>query len=191
MKKRLGPIERLYPMPCPLIVGGTLDEADLMAAAWINVVASTPPTLVVGVRRTRRTLELIRTTGDFSVNVPHTALAAQVDLCGIASGRKVDKLAVTGLTLGPSAVIAAPLVEECRYNLECQVRREVEVGEYVVIFGEIVEAHAAAEILGEDGTTVDVGLLDPLVYVAGMREYHRLGGKVADAYSVGKALLPR
>jgi hypothetical protein len=37
-------------------------------------------------------------------------------------------------------------------------------------------------------SAVDVGLLDPLVYISGMREYHGFGLKVADAYSVGVPL---
>ena len=77
MKKRLGPVERLFPMPCVLVVGGTMDEADTLAVAWINIVSSTPPTIAMGLRKTRRTLELIRATGGtFTVNVPDTKLAA-------------------------------------------------------------------------------------------------------------------
>ena len=35
---------------------------------------------------------------------------------------------------------------------------------------------------------VDVAALDPLVYIAGSREYRKLGDKVADAFEIGKAL---
>ena len=45
MKKTIGAVERLFPMPCPLVVGGTLDRADALAVAWINIMASTPPTI--------------------------------------------------------------------------------------------------------------------------------------------------
>ena len=74
MKKRLGPTERLYPMPCALVVGGTMDEADVLTVAWLNIVSSTPPSLAMGLRRTRRTLELIRQSGEFTVNLPSTSL---------------------------------------------------------------------------------------------------------------------
>jgi len=190
MKKRLGPLERLFPMPAVLVVGGTADEADMLAVAWINVVASTPPTIAMGLRKTRRTLELIRATGEFTVNVPDTSQVAAVDYCGIASGRKRDKFAATGLTMAPSAVIGTPIIAECPYNIECRVTQEVVVGEYVLVLGEIVEAHADERILrpGTDDV-VEMAALDPLVYIAGAREYHRLGGKVAHAYSVGRELL--
>lgn len=188
MKKRLGPQERLYPMPCVLVVGGTIDEADCLTVAWINIVASTPPTVAMGIRRTRRTLELIRETGTFTVNVPDTSMAAQVDFCGITTGRKTDKFAETGLTLAPSAIVEAPIVAECRYNLECRVTDEVEVGEYVVVMGEIVETWADENVLAVGTDIVSVDALDPLVYIAGSREYRGVSPKVADAYTVGKTI---
>jgi flavin reductase (DIM6/NTAB) family NADH-FMN oxidoreductase RutF len=186
MKVRTGPTDRIYPMPCPLVVGGSLERSDLLAVAWIGIASSTPPSLAMALRRTRRTLELIRETGEFTVNIPPTALAAQVDYCGITSGRETDKLADTGLTLSPGSTTRTPIVDQCPYNLECRVTREVELGEYVLVIGEIVDSHAEESIL-VDGK-VDAGLLDPLVYIAGMREYRGLSGKIADAFSIGRSL---
>jgi flavin reductase (DIM6/NTAB) family NADH-FMN oxidoreductase RutF len=190
MKKRLGPLERLYPMPCVLVVGGTMELADTLAVAWINVVASTPPTIAMGLRKTRRTLELIRETGDFTVNVPDTALVAAVDYCGIASGRSTDKFADAGLTLSASALVTAPMIAECPYNLECRVTGETEIGEYVLVLGEIVESHAEERVLRAGTDIVEMGALDPLTYIAGAREYRALGPKAGDAYSIGKSLRP-
>jgi len=189
MKKRLGPVERLFPMPCVLVVGGTMDEADALAVAWINVVSSTPPTLAMGLRNNRRTLALIRDNGgEFTVNIPGTALAAQVDYCGITSGNTADKFADSGLTLVPGAQVGAPIIEECPYNIECRTTHEVEVGDYVVIFGEIVECHAEESILREGTDIAEMDWLDPLIYCAGVREYRGLGPKLHDAYSIGKTI---
>jgi flavin reductase (DIM6/NTAB) family NADH-FMN oxidoreductase RutF len=188
MKKRLGPVDRLYPMPCVLVVGGTVDDADTLAAAWLNIVSSTPPTVAMGLRRNRRTLELIRETGEFTVNVPSTSLAAEVDYCGTTSGRSADKFADTGLTLSPSQVVGTPIIEQCPFNLECRVTQEVEVGEYVVVLGEIVESHAEESLLRPETDLVEMDALDPLIYCAGVREYRKLGPKVADAYRVGRQI---
>jgi len=187
VKKRIGPVERLFPMPCALVVGGTMEEADTLAVAWINIVSSTPPTVAMGLRESRRTLELIRATGTFTVNIPPAELAAEVDFCGTTSGRTADKFAATGLTLAPAALVAAPIIDQCPFNLECRVTDEVVVGSYRVVLGEIVEAHADESVL-RDGSDdiVEMAALDPLVYIAGAREYWRLGGKVGDAYSIGR-----
>ncbi len=186
MKTRLGALERLFPMPCVLVVGGTMDEADALAVAWINVVSSTPATIAMGLRKTRRTLELIHASGgDFTVNIPDTKLAAQVDYCGTISGKTADKFAATGLTLVPGTVVGTPIIDECPYNIECRTTNEVEVGEYVVVFGEIVECHADERILVPGCNVVDMDALDPLVYIPGAREYRGLGPKMSDAYKIG------
>ncbi len=188
MKRRLGPSDRLYPMPCPLVVGGTAEEADLLAVAWIGIAAGSPPSVSMALRDSRHTLGLIRRTGEFTVNVPRASQAAVVDYCGITSGRDVDKAAAAGLTLVPGAVVATPLVAECPYNLECRVTHEVDIGHYVLVVGEIVESHADEDILDTSGTKVDAGLLDPLVYIAGSREYRSLGPVVAEAFSIGRTI---
>ncbi len=188
MKRRLGPNERLYPMPCTLVVGGSMDDAGVLAVAWINIVSSTPPTVALGIRESRNTLELIRSSNSFTVNIPPASLAKQVDYCGLVSGRGTDKFADTGMTLEPSAVVEAPIIAECPVNLECRLSEEVVVGSYRVLLGEVVETHADAELMADpDSDLIDVGRLDPLVYIPGSREYRRLGEKVADAFEIGKA----
>lgn len=188
-KKRLGPVERIFPMPCVLVVGGTMKEADTLAVAWINIVASTPPTIAMGLRESRHTLELMRRNSTFTVNVPHAGQASVVDYCGLTTGRNTDKFTAANLTLRPAALIETPIIEECPYNLECRMTGEVEVGAYRVILGEIVEVHADEGILSEpEGGLIDVAELDPLVYIAGSREYRRLGEKVADAFSIGRSI---
>lgn len=191
MKKQLGPIDRLFPMPCVLVVGGTWADADALTVAWINIVSSTPPTVAMGIRESRHTLELIRRAKAFTVNVPTSKMATQVDFFGLASGRSVDKFAASGLSLLPGTATTTPIIEQCPFNLECRITEEVEVGSYRVILGEVVEAHADFEVLvnGED-TLIDMAKLDPLVYCAGVREYRKLGKKVADAFSVGRSLMP-
>lgn len=189
MKKRLGPREQLYPMPAVLVLGGTMDEADAMAVAWIAIGGATPPSVMMALRRTRRTLELIHATGEFTVNTPRASQAAELDFFGITTGRDGrNKFAESGLTLEPGAVVSAPIIVECPHNLECRVTREMEMGEYVIIVGEIVETHADESTLDETGEKPTMEGLDPLVYIPGMREYRHIGEKVADAYSIGKTI---
>ena len=190
MKKRLGPSDRIYPMPCVLVLSGTLEETDALAVAWIGIASGKPPSVAMALRKTRRTLELVRATGEFTVNIPSTDQAAVVDYFGIASGREHDKFAETGWTPVASSAISAPIIAECPYNLECRVTHEVDIGEYALVIGEILETHAEESILDESGARVDVSLLDPLVYIAGSREYRSLGDKVADAFSIGRTIQP-
>jgi len=72
--------------------------------------------------------------------------------------------------------------------MECRVTHEIPLGSHVLLVAEVVESHAEESVLDQAGTKVDVAALDPLVYIAGSREYRRLGEKVADAYTIGKGI---
>ena len=56
MKKRLGPQNRLYPMPVPLVVSGTGDGVGLLPVAWACIGGSNPPTVVLALNESRHTL---------------------------------------------------------------------------------------------------------------------------------------
>lgn len=189
MKKRLlGPCVTFFPQPTTLVT--TVSSAgafDVMAASWVSIVSKTPPTLAVSLNRSRMTYEQIRATGCFVVNLVPASLAAAADYCGLRSGRDAEKLKVTGLTPVPASRVAAPLIAECPLNVECRLTREVELGEYVLVLGEILEIHAAEAAFGADGR-MDVRAFDPLVYLGGIREYWGLGELAGIAYRDGKRL---
>ena len=186
MKKRLGPTDRIYPMPCPIVAAGSAEAPNAMAVAWIGIASHTPPSVSMALRRSRYTYELIVEQGEFTVNFPSSEQASEADLFGLVSGRNADKFDLTGWTTTPGAEVSTPLITECAYNLECKVTHEIGIGEYALVVGEIVESHAEESILGADGDKVDVAALDPLIYIAGSREYRRLGDKVADAFQAGR-----
>lgn len=192
-KRVLGPLERLFPMPCVLIASGSLENPGILTAAWINVVASTPPTLVVGLRETRNTLANIEQTGCFSVNIPSTSLAPEADFLGMASGNSgLNKIDAAHLSTSAGKQTGTPLIKECLYNMECVVSETQVIGSYHVLTAEIVETYADESILiDEETTAISMEALDPLIYIAGNREYRALGAKVADAYDIGKSLIQR
>ncbi len=171
-------------------IGDDRKLADALAVAWIGIASGKPPSVSMALRKTRNTLELIRETGEFTVNIPTADQAPIVDYFGTTSGRDHDKFAETGWTPVASAIVSAPIIAECPYNLECRVTHELDIGEYALVVGEILETHAEESILDTTGDKVDVALLDPLVYIAGSREYRRLGDKVADAFSIGRTIRP-
>jgi flavin reductase (DIM6/NTAB) family NADH-FMN oxidoreductase RutF len=185
-KRRLGPCVTFFPQPTTLVsTVGSDGSFDVMTASWVSIVSKTPPTLAVSLNRGRLTYEQIRETGSFVVNMVPTRLAFEADYCGLRSGRDHDKLEVAGLTPVPASQVAAPLIAECPLNVECRLLREVELGEYALVLGEILEIHAVEAAFGEDGS-IAAGAFDPLVYLGGIREYWGLGDRAGNAYRDGK-----
>jgi flavin reductase (DIM6/NTAB) family NADH-FMN oxidoreductase RutF len=118
------------------------------------------------------------------------SLAVEADYCGIRSGRSEDKPATAGLTLEAAELVSVPLLAESPLNVECRFVRELELGEYRLVLGEILQIHAVDSAFRETGG-IDTKAFDPLVYLGGIREYWDLGSKQADAYSAGKQLIDK
>jgi flavin reductase (DIM6/NTAB) family NADH-FMN oxidoreductase RutF len=189
-KKTLGPGITFFPQPATWIV--SVDSAgtiDVMTASWVSVVSKTPPTLGLSLHHGRQSYANIQQSRAFTVNVIPSSQVVAGDFCGLVSGRDVDKLAATDLTPRAGLHVVAPILAESPLNLECRMTSEVAIGDYRLILAEILEIHIDAAACRDQG--YDAAVIDPLVYLGGIREYWRLGEKAGTAYSVGKALLPK
>ena len=181
-KKKLGPEPLLYPMPA-VLVGVTInDKPNFMTAAWCGIAASKPPALSVAVRRERYTLKGIQENKTFSINVSSSAMVKETDFCGIYSGKTKDKSKIFTTFYGE--LKTAPLIQECPLNLECRVLHYLDLGSHTLVVGEIIETYMTASCLS-DGKG-DPRKIDPLIFIPGTREYHRLGEVIAPAFKIGK-----
>lgn len=187
-KRQLGPCVTFFPQPTTLVsTVGSDGNINVMTASWAGIVSKTPPTMAVSLHRGRQTYEYIRATGCFVVNMVPASLAVAADYCGLKSGRDENKVAGAALTTAAATQVAAPLIDESPLNVECRLSGEVELGDYRLVLGEILEVHAAEEAFVDEGR-MDAHVFDPLVYLGGIREYWNLGEKVATAYLDGKKL---
>lgn len=189
-KKRLGSTDIFLPCPITLVASGSVERPNVAPVAWVGMVSSTPPTIGISLDKRRYTLELIRESGEFTVNIPNSRLAAATDYCGMTSGRSVMKFEQTGLTAIPGNLTHAPIIEECPFNLECRVVGEMELGDYILILGEVIETQIDENKLSVVGnqTKVDVAAVDPLIYAATIREYWSIGRNIGEAFKMGKDL---
>ena len=118
------------------------------------------PGFVAYVRGSRYTREMLDQNPEFTVNVPVNGIEKNAFLtCGTKSGRYLDKIAESGLTVVEPEVISVPAIKEFPLTLECRVlyREEqdasrlpeeirqqfytVETGDHVSYYGEIVAAY--------------------------------------------------
>jgi flavin reductase (DIM6/NTAB) family NADH-FMN oxidoreductase RutF len=186
-KVTIGPSTHLFPKPAVLIGAMVEGKANFMTVSWCGIASQSPPHISVAIRNIRHTLKGIEEHGAFSANVPSVALAAQVDYCGIYSGKEVDKSQVFEVFFG--GLDTAPLAAECPLNFECKVVDSLDLGSHKLVVGEIVQTHIDEACLTSGKP--DVIKLDPLGYASGTMNYHGVGPVVGKAYSIGKQLKPR
>lgn len=147
------PGNMLSPVPVVLVsCGGARGwKPNLITIAWIGSVCSDPPMLSIAVRPERYSHAIIKGTGEFVVNLPSVDQAKAVDWCGVVSGRDVDKFAGTGLTPAPGRKVACPLVMECPLNIECRIRRRLELGSHTLFLAEVVAVHVSSQLVDSRG----------------------------------------
>ncbi len=181
-KSRLGPEALLFPTPSVLVGAMVDDRANFMTAAWCGIASSKPPAISVAIRSERHTLKGILSHGEFSINVPSSNMAEQVDFCGIYSGKKMDKSKIFDLFFGD--LEHAPLVVPCPLNLECRLRHTLDLGAHILIVGEVMQTHVDKSCMTDEKP--DATKVDPLIYSPGTGNYQRLGKIVGKAFSIGK-----
>jgi flavin reductase (DIM6/NTAB) family NADH-FMN oxidoreductase RutF len=189
MKKQLGASPVIFPLPAVLVATyGADGTPNAMTAAWAASCCHAPPCVGVAVRDNRLTYKNIEARGAFTINVPSTKLAREVDYLGIVSGkREPDKLARLGLRTEPCPTADAPLLVDCPLCVECRLYKQLEIGTHTWFVGEVLDVHVDESLIGDDGK-IDVGVLDPLCYATSSGSYHALGGFVGRAYDIGKQL---
>lgn len=80
------------------------------------------PVVMVPVRYSRYTYELIENTDEFTVSVPLKGdMATELGFCGSKSGRDVDKFKELNMTAKAAQVIETPIIEECELHFECKI----------------------------------------------------------------------
>jgi flavin reductase (DIM6/NTAB) family NADH-FMN oxidoreductase RutF len=188
MKKSVGAKPLLFPTPVLMI--GTYDQAgkpNLMNAAWGGICCSQPPCVAVSLRKATYSHACIIERKAFTVGIACEAKMSQADYVGIASGRDVDKFAVTGLTPVRSELVDAPYAAEFPVVLECRLLQVVEIGLHTQFIGEIIDVKADTDVFGEDDL-LDIMKIKPLIFDTSHRGYHGVGPLLGRAFSVGKEL---
>jgi len=189
MKKSIGPITLVFPTPTWVV--GTYDgkgKPNVMTAAWGGICCSTPPCVGVSLREATYTYGAIIEREAFTVNVPSEAYAEETDFFGMASGRNVDKFAVSGLTPVRSELVDAPYVQEFPLALECKLLNVNKIGLHTHFVGEIIDIKADESIIGENGLP-DIEKVKPIIFSPSVRSYHGVGKLIGQAFSIGADLL--
>jgi len=117
-------------------------KPNIISLAWAIPASIKPPLFVISVGKTRYTHQLLEETGEYVVNVPTKELADKVQFCGSVSGRSVDKIAKSGLTLKPAKKVKPPIIAECIAHIECKVINKVSAGDHTLFVGEVLAAYA-------------------------------------------------
>lgn len=174
MKKLLNPTTALVPCPAILLSVAGEDTPNIITLSWAANICSKPPTIGLGIRPSRYSYDMVKSAGEYVINIPGTDLLESTKFCGTKSGRDHDKFAECGLTPIPATKINAPIIKECPINLECKTTDIICVGAHDLFIAEIVAVHIDEEVLDERGR-FDASKVTLFTYLPLTGEYWGLG----------------
>ncbi|MRR16260.1 MAG: flavin reductase family protein [Deltaproteobacteria bacterium] len=79
------------------------------------------PIMMVAVRDSRYTFEIIEKAADFTVSIPALDMRRETDFCGTQSGRNVDKFQACKLETADGQCVASPIIKVVGIHLECKI----------------------------------------------------------------------
>lgn len=151
-------------------------QPNLAPFSFFNVVCAKPPTVLFCpmVRstdgNTKDTLNNVKATGEFVVNIVSGELAAQMVETSVEIDAEVNEFELAGLETAPSEVVKPPRVAKSPIHFECKLTQVVEIGNNPgggsVVIGEIVHLHVDERVLF-GGDKIDLAALKPIGRLAG------------------------
>lgn len=146
-----------------------------MTAAWMMPVSMNPPMICVAMAPSRYTYELIRRSGEFTVNILGVEHVKTANYFGTVSGRYEDKFARSGVGFAQSTRVRAPYLIDALGVLECRVVKEFRAGDHILVIGRVENAYVREGAFRED--TYDVEAVKPLLHLGG-DNYTTVSGEV-------------
>ena len=175
----------LYPLPVVMVSMASAEgRANIVTVAWAGTICTNPPMLSISVRPERFSYDILKSTGEFVVNLTTEDLAYATDYCGVRSGKDVDKFKEMNLHEEKASKVKAPLIKESPVNIECKVRKIEELGSHHMFLAEVVAVNVDESYLNEKNK-FELSKSNPIVYSHG--EYYGLGNLLGTfGYSVKK-----
>lgn len=157
----------LNPVPVVLVSCGDIDGVkNIITIAWVGTVASDPAMVSISIRPERYSHGLIKSSGEFVINLPNRYLVRAVDLCGVISGKDHDKFKEAGLTPAPAQYLKAPIIDEAPLSLECQVTSVIPLGSHDLFLAKVLCVQVAEDLIDHTGR-LNLAMVGLISYVHG------------------------
>jgi len=170
-------------LPMPVTVVGSMqdDKPNFMAVGWVSRANAVPPMVTISVGKSHVTNNLIKTTGEFSLNVVSKEQVEKADFVGIYSADKQDKSRVFEVFYGE--LKNAPMIKGAIVSAECKVVSHIDLETNTLFIAEIKEAWSQDKFISNKH--IDYKNTGALILTMPDNHYSLIGDSVAKAWKVG------
>lgn len=168
----------LIPRPIAWVSSRSADGVDNLAPHSFTTVAGVdPPTLCFVSVGHKDTLANVRATSEFVLNIGTEALLHAMNDSATNFPAGMSEFDAARIQREPSATIVPPRVASAPLAFECRAAGEHEIGNCVMVFGEVLHIAAAGDVIAADGFP-DAMAVAPLARL-GRAEWSTLGEVIA------------
>ena len=179
----LKPRQREQVLPLPVALISTVSQEGIRnAAPWSNLTPILRPfdEIVMASWIKRDTLNNIRQTKEFVINIPHEEMVEQVILCSKNYPPEVDEFEVANLVARSSQIVKPPGVEGCLAWMECTLVEEISRKNYSLVIGKVVHLEVDDRFFNKNGD-MDFERAKPLSIILGDK-----GMRFTSSFYVGR-----
>lgn len=180
MKKNIGLVNALYPMPVVLVGTVVDDKPNYITIAHVGIIDM--DTISISSKKGHYSNKGIKEHKTLSINFPTEDMVVETDYLGIFSGSKVDKSLVFESFYGE--LKTAPMIKEAPLSMECEVVDIYDRPNYDVFLVKPKNTYCNDEILTEE--VIDYSKIKPMLFDMPTRRYWKLGKAFAQCWSIGK-----
>ncbi len=165
-------------VPRPIAFVSSVDASgvrNLAPFSYFTACSSKPPVVCFctsvrsGPRPYKDTLENIKATGEFVVNIVSEEFAAQMNACSADVPPEVDEFELSRLTPLASDLVRPPRVAESKVQMESRLRQIVVVSDQpgggILVLGDVLRFHVLEALL--DGYKIDPDKLNAIGRMGG------------------------
>lgn len=180
MKKNIGAINALYPMPV-VLVGTVIDgKPNYITIAHVGIIDM--DTISISSNKSHYSNKGIKEQKTLSINFPTEDMVAETDYVGIFSGSKVDKSQIFESFYGE--LKTAPMIKKSPLSMECEVVDIYDTPNYDVFLVKPKNTYCNDEVLTDEA--IDYSKIKPMMFDMPAKKYWKLGEAFAQCWSIGK-----
>lgn len=178
----------IWPFIESVIMIGTETEEhrpNFLTCSWHSRVNQNPPQWGITIDHRRYSLDCIKNNMTFSINYPGQELVKETDYCGIYSGKNIDKGSL--FTIFHGTLNGAPMIEECFFNIELEVKKIIELASDSLIIGEIINTYSDERYINDD--RVDSKQVESFFLSYPDFNYYTIDKHIGKAWQVGRKMV--
>jgi len=126
-----------------LITSNGPNELNIMACEWTHHLSYDPGLIAISLGPTKATVENIRKSKEFGVNLCANDQSILSSVAGEYSGSKYNKIEALkelGFQFYDANKINTIMVKEASLNVECKLFQEITFGDHIMFIGEVLKA---------------------------------------------------